>query len=297
MLIRLWGTSVYFSARSEVKEGSEDACTSSLKLKRSLCARNRESGILSVRTKFQKPISGISSIFSPFISAKDRLFLRAYLWLFKHMLFGTSMSIIAEGEVVFNYMILTYGNRHGGATELTRQMMEDLGIHLSYINIVLMADNFLPGFDMNEQRALDKNVDGQIKRIIQDIASGKEYAAPVTDADRAVHREYLDRIAGMPDNVFSRAYRITDECIGCGICTKVCPKKCLHMEGQKSVWNPEGCMMCMACIHACPMMAIQMRMPEKNPKARYRNENISICEIVDANSQWGEDIPSINKRK
>ena len=82
-----------------------------------------------------------------------------------------------------------------------------------------------------------------------------------------------------------------NKCIGCGICTKVCPKKCLHMEGQKSVWEPEGCMMCMACIHACPMMAIQMRMPEKNPKARYRNENISICEIVDANNQWGEENP------
>ena len=52
-------------------------------------------------------------------------------------------------------------------------------------------------------------------------------------------------------------------------------------------------MMCMACIHTCPMMAIQMRMPEKNPKARYRNENISVCEIVEANNQWGENIPRI----
>lgn len=189
------------------------------------------------------------------------------------------------------YVILTYGNRHGGAAELTQKLLEDLGIHPSYINVVLMADNFLPGFDMNEQKALDKNVDGQIEGIVQDIASGKEYIAPVTDTDRAAHQEYLSRAAGMPDDVLSRIYRITDECIGCGICTKVCPKKCLHMEGQKSVWDPEGCMMCMACIHACPMMAIQMRMPEKNSKARYRNENISICEIVDANNQWGEDIP------
>lgn len=189
------------------------------------------------------------------------------------------------------YVILTYGNRHGGAAELTQKLLEDFGIHPSYINVVLMADNFLPGFDMNVQKALDKNVDGQMKQIIQDILIGKQYIAPVTDADRAAHQEYLDRIAGMPEDAFSKAYRITDACIGCGICTKVCPKKCLHMEGQKSVWEPEGCMMCMACIHTCPTMAIQMRMPEKNPKARYRNENISICEIVDANNQWGEEIP------
>lgn len=192
------------------------------------------------------------------------------------------------------YLILTYGNRHGGAAELAQKLLEDLGIHPSYINVVLMADNYLPAFDMNEQKALDKNVGGQIERIVQDITSEKEYIAPVTDADRAAHREYLDRIAGMPENVLSKIYRITDECIGCGICTKVCPKKCLHMEGQKSVWDPERCMMCMACIHACPMMAIQMRIPEKNPKARYRNENISICEIVDANNQWEDGVPGSN---
>lgn len=192
------------------------------------------------------------------------------------------------------YLILTYGNRHGGAAELAQKLLEDLGIHPSYINVVLMADNYLPAFDMNEQKALDKNVGGQIERIVQDIISEKEYIAPVTDADRAAHREYLDRIAGMPENALSKIYRVTDECIGCGICTKVCPKKCLHMEGQKSVWNPERCMMCMACIHACPMMAIQMRMPEKNPKARYRNENISICEIVDANNQWEDGVPGSN---
>lgn len=71
------------------------------------------------------------------------------------------------------YMILTYGNRHGGAAELAHKLLEGLGIHPSYINVVLMVDNFLPGFDMNEQKALDKNVDGQMERIVRDIASGK----------------------------------------------------------------------------------------------------------------------------
>ena len=44
---------------------------SSLKLNRSLWVRKRESFIFSVCTKFQKPMSFIRSIFSPFISAKD----------------------------------------------------------------------------------------------------------------------------------------------------------------------------------------------------------------------------------
>ena len=111
------------------------------------------------------------------------------------------------------------------------------------------------------------------------------FAADMTTISEA--QEFLDRLKPAP-GMFHDLYEITDDCIGCGICTKVCPKKCFHMEGQKSVWNPAGCISCMACIHACPMLAIKLKMPEKNPQARYRNENISLCEIVDANNQWAE---------
>ena len=191
-------------------------------------------------------------------------------------------------ETDYFYLILTYGNRHGGAAELTQTMLQSIGIYPSYIGLVLMVDNFLPGFDMNEQKMIDKKVEEQVARIQSDIDCKRVFIPPVTDQDRAAHKEYLNRMAGMPKNTFSNVYRITDDCIGCGICRKICPKKCFTLDGQKSVWDPDGCMMCMACIHACPMMAIQMRLPEKNPKARYRNENISVCEIVDANNQWGE---------
>ena len=192
-------------------------------------------------------------------------------------------------KVVFKtpyfYMVLTYGNRHGGAAELTEHMLMKIGIHASYINVLLMVDNFLPGFDMNEQVALDKNVDEHIKKIQMDIENGRQYIAPVTEKDRAAHQEYLTRMAHMPKDAFSHMYRITEECIGCEICTKVCPKNCFTVSKQKSTWHAEGCISCMACIHACPMMAIQMNMPEKNPHARYRNEHIRLCEIVDANNQ------------
>lgn len=182
-------------------------------------------------------------------------------------------------------MILTYGNQHGAAAELAEKMLTELGMTAAYINIVWMVDNFLPGFDMNQQKSLDKKVDEQIQRIRAELDAGKNFISPVTDKDRAAHQEYLSRMAKMPENAFSNMHRITEKCIGCEICTKVCPKNCFTVKDQKSTWHSEGCITCMACIHACPTMAIQMNMPEKNPKARYRNENISLCEIVDANNQ------------
>ena len=183
------------------------------------------------------------------------------------------------------YMILTYGKRHGGAAELAEQMLTQIGIQPSYLNVLLMVDNFLPGFDMDKERMIDKKVYEHLKMILEDIESEKKFIVPVTNADRADHQVYLTKIARELEQAYSNLYRITEKCIGCEICTKVCPKNCFTVNEQKSTWHPEGCITCMACIHACPMMAIQMNMPEPNPKARYRNEHISICEIVEANNQ------------
>lgn len=197
----------------------------------------------------------------------------------------------ARFQTDYFYILLTYGNRHGGAAELAKEYAEGLGIHPAYIQVILMVDNFLPGFDMEEQKALDKKVEGQIRRIQADIAQKRVYISPVTENDRNVNKAFLARIAQMGPGPGHDLYEITEECIGCGICAKVCPKKCFHLEGQKSVWNRDGCIGCMACIHSCPMMAIRLKMPEKNPHARYRNENISLCEIVEANNQWGSQSP------
>lgn len=48
---------------------------------------------------------------------------------------------------------------------------------------------------------------------------------------------------------------------------------------------PGNCQTCLACVHACPRKAIGLTVPEKNPQARYRNEHVSLEELMQANSQ------------
>lgn len=193
----------------------------------------------------------------------------------------------ATFETDYFYLVLTFGRIHGGAAELADCCMENIGKKADYINTIMMADNFLPGFDMKEQIALDpeKKVDEHIAAIKTDITAKKCWKQPVTQEDRDWHQNYLSHQAKVPANFWKYLYRVTEDCIGCGICTNVCPAGCIHLEQRKAVHTMENCQMCMACIHHCPKNAIQLNMPEKNPRARYRNEHIRLTEIVAANQQ------------
>lgn len=187
------------------------------------------------------------------------------------------------------YIILTYGNRHGGAAELAKQFCEDCGIAVNYINVIMMADNWLPGFDMNEQKKIDKKVEENMAVILADLAAHKSIISEVTDADRAAHQQFLGRMSQMPVDAWQHLLRVTDACTGCGTCEKVCPSASVHIEDGRAVHISGNCQTCLACAHACPQKAIQLTIPEVNPDARYRNEHISLQEIIEANCQVSQE--------
>ena len=131
---------------------------------------------------------------------------------------------------------------------------------------------------------LDKGVEGQLSRVKAEIEQKQTGIQKASHKDKARHQMYLTYVHHQPETIWA-SYRVTEECIGCGICTRVCPTGCIRLENQVAVHTAEGCQACMACIHACPKLALCLTIKEANPAVRYRNEHISLAELIAANNQ------------
>ena len=78
----------------------------------------------------------------------------------------------SEFETDYFYIVITYGCHHGGVAERVQEYLTSIGKKADYINTVIMLDNALPVFDMEEQKKLEpeKKVDEHLAAIKADIS-------------------------------------------------------------------------------------------------------------------------------
>lgn len=150
-----------------------------------------------------------------------------------------------------------------------------------------MVDNYLPAFDMATKKEIDKKISEQLSVISADINGRKRGLPTATDAGRKLHKRValMNKISPSANN--GGALVITDKCVGCSICQKVCPIENIAVSNGSAKRLNKKCEFCLACIHNCPNNAIALKR-ERNPNERYRNENIMLDEIINANNQRKE---------
>lgn len=72
-------------------------------------------------------------------------------------------------------------------------------------------------------------------------------------------------------------FYVTDDCIGCKLCSEVCNGQTLTYDNEKPVWG-DKCTKCLACLHICPQRAIQFGEITETT-GRYRNPNIKVNDL------------------
>ena len=57
--------------------------------------------------------------------------------------------------------------------------------------------------------------------------------------------------------ISEKGYVITEKCIECGLCAKICPQKIIN-EGKPYTISKENCLHCGLCYENCPAKAIKI---------------------------------------
>ena len=196
----------------------------------------------------------------------------------------------AKFKAGYMFSVITFGNAAVNVCQWWDKFAKENGVSFHYIKSILMVDNYLPVFDMNQQMAIDKHTDENLAKIIEDLNAQKTF---VETAEMGFFNEEM--LKGMQDQHFSMtADRLLelkkDRCVECMTCEKVCPHKNFRL-GTDGLEFSGKCEYCLACVHACPQKALALKSAnpgwpgERNPEAHYRHPEISLMEIIRSNRQ------------
>ena len=171
----------------------------------------------------------------------------------------------------------------GGTRANPLGMLEDIliskGIHLSFADEVKMPGNYIVAHHVPNSEKVERLIaDAKIKtsKIAKAIAAGE--LRPVKRKaelwSKIINHSFLYKNIYEWDEKFT----VTDKCIGCGLCAKVCPVNNIKIENQSPLWQ-HNCERCLACIHWCPYEAIEYS-KSTIKRTRYHNSNVNVNDII-----------------
>ena len=191
----------------------------------------------------------------------------------------------AKLKAPYIFSVITFGNFAANVADWWNDFCKQKNLKNDYINTLLMVDNYLPVFDMNEQIKVDKKIPENLAAIAKDIDGHRQYVSHF-DVDEQM-QAFLDQL--QKEHFPMEAERLLKlnetACVGCGICSTVCPHGNFKITHKASFSG--DCEYCLACVHSCPQKALTLARGERNPNARFRNDNVSLANIRKANSQIG----------
>ena len=187
----------------------------------------------------------------------------------------------ARFKTDYLFLIASYGSDGDqNAFKILKKAFNKKGMKVNYTNSVLMVDNYLPMFDMNEEKEIkdDSDIDSQIEIIKNDIESRKEFhlkKKSVSDIP------FIEKVL---ESTMTKRFHIIvgDGCSDCKVCSRICPKGNIDLSGEKPVIG-DDCLFCLGCVHHCKENVFTIN-NEKNSEERFSNPHIKVSEIIKSNN-------------
>lgn len=168
----------------------------------------------------------------------------------------------------------TCGDEAGNTMNMLERTLKAKGLKLDSGFSIRMPNSYIITFDVDpkklEKEKLLSAEDriGTVNKIIE------ERKRDIFQVEKGNFPTFLTSVINPLFNTFgmgTKKFYATDACTGCGLCEKVCSVGNIKLA-KKPLWGFE-CTKCLACIHSCPVKAIQYGRGTIK-KGRYKNPNI-----------------------
>lgn len=158
------------------------------------------------------------------------------------------------------YFVMTCGEDIGKPDIYLAKLCKSKGLAYGGVKDIVMPENYVAMFGVPGQKEIDHMVndaDHVIEEVAEIIGSGKKIKLRKTSLTDSLKSDIVNPLF-YKWFVKDAGFWTNENCVGCGLCEQLCPLANIKLEQGKPVWSGE-CTHCMACICACPQMAIEYK--------------------------------------
>lgn len=196
----------------------------------------------------------------------------------------------------FIFAVSTPGFINGHSFEVLDAILKEKGASLSYGKILYSVANLVVVYPpMPSPKRRVPKAEKKLAVICTEIAGRKTCRYPrAFFLTRALYPHVMPKYRNILHDS-DRGYVISDRCVSCGTCAKVCPCRNIVMENGRPTFRHQ-CNLCMACVTYCPAGAfnyvVSPEMREKYPylfirlqklpagRKRYHNPFITAADLA-----------------
>lgn len=176
-----------------------------------------------------------------------------------------------QGKKVF--LMTTMGAFSGDGTGCCARVLKKCGaVILGGMQIRMpdaVCDSKMLKKSLEENRKIVREADAKIDKATAEIRQSRIYPKEGLSFPAHLAGLFGQRLWFYNKTTdYSRKLKISDACVGCGLCAANCPMGNLRIEDGKAV-NLGRCAMCYRCISTCPKQAITLLGKKVYEQCRY----------------------------